>query len=97
MSKKKSLAWNRKTTGHISTGVLNYANIVKSGQPKGRIDRQTWGKRNKIRDAARAEDAVRQSLESDIDFNIVRMGLDFGMSLGDAKDYARSVQESLTL
>lgn len=89
MSKKKSLAWGRKTTGHTSKGVLNYGNVEKMGRSPGKITRKTWRRRNHESDRLRALDAERQAQEAHINWGLVRAYLDLGMTLEQAK------QESL--
>lgn len=85
MSKKKSMAWDRKTRGHISKGVFNYKSVEMLGRLPSRPSRRSWAKRRAKREAVGQLDAVRQVNEAHIDFGLVRMFLEQGMSLTDAK------------
>lgn len=96
MSKKKSLAWARKTTGHISTGVLNYKNLIMSGRNPARLTPKTYRRRRKEREIRGLADAERQSRETHIDFNLVKLCLDYGnLSLEDAKVKAVALKAHL--
>jgi hypothetical protein len=99
MSKKKSLAWKRKTTGHISTGVLNYRNLVLTGQgTRGPLSDRPWRRRNKGKELARALDAERQAREQDVNWDFVKMCLDHGgLTLEDAKQKARVMEQHLEI
>jgi hypothetical protein len=93
MSKKKSKAWSRKTSGHISTGVVNYKNIVQFGQGTGRGSTRRRFRLSRYRDT---DDIRRQSNEAHIDFNLVRVLLDYsGLTLDEAKREAVRLQGEL--
>ena len=96
MSKTKSEAWSRKNT-RFSKGVMNYHNVEKMGRVPGRIKRSRWKQRNHERMVTHVRDIVRQEAEGHIDFNLVKVYLDYspGMSLEEAKAKAVAQQARL--
>lgn len=93
MSKKKSKAYARSVSGHISKGVVNYANIVQFGQGTGRGSTRKRFRLSRYRDTG---DIRRQSAEAHIDFNLVRVLLDYsGLTLDEAKAEAVRLQGEL--
>lgn len=84
MSKKKSRAWDRKTTGHIATGVLNYSRLERFAVTK----RVPIRKKRKALAESRRESALQEHAQStrNVNWELVQLMLRIHptMSLTDA-------------
>jgi hypothetical protein len=94
MSKKKSAAWDRKTRGHISKGVVNYGRIDKYAKYRPKYAVKHTRNRRAEREIIGILDHNRQREEANLNWDYIALLLKFnpGMTLEQAKGHAKQIR-----